>query len=285
MSEIDAEKAEKTDSVRISVDTKSDATKKHTLQITSTNDLRCSYFHVGIQGFSNSIQIFQFVLFVVVVATNPGWKQEVSSGQVALGKAFIFLHFCFNVPTSLCNYTRLRMRLFYSDPSDGFADLLVRQEVGDSVVAATLSNMAALARMTCGLLKSSAILFGYNFTELDGKPDKIMFGKTESTLQKFLRFSGYGLEQMNIFMQILALVCIMNQQTDLVNMVFNFSAILIIAELDEMIIKTFPVREVEVNVPADFKEEHLRFDKSSCEMGEFGYVGLVTSLLFAATSA
>lgn len=279
-----AEEDPKANSNRLSVDTRSDATKKHTLKIESTNDLRCSFFHPGIQGFSNAIQMFQFALFVVVVATNPGFQQETASAQVSLGKAFVFLHFVFNIPTSLSNYTRLRMRLFYKDPSDGFANLLIRQE-NDSMMVAAMANAAALCRLSVGVMKSSAILFGYNFTELDGKPDKLFFGKTESTLQKFLRFSGYGLEQMNITMQIIAIVCIMNRQSDLVNMVFNFGAVLIIAELDEMIVKTFPVREIEVNVPEDFTEEHLRFDKSSCEMGEFGFVGFIAVLLFVATGA
>ena len=74
-------------------------------------------------------------------------------------------------------------------------------------------------------------------------------------------------------------VTITNQQSSLVDIVFNFGAILIIAELVNILMKTFPFKSMKVLVPIDFEPDEVRFDRTSCEMGEFAYSGAFMTFL------
>ena len=248
------------------------------IPIESTNDLRSPYFNIGMQMFSNTVQMFQFAVLVVIILSNETPKLENVNAELVFAQVFIFFYLIFFCPTGLSVYTRVRMQLFYKDKSEGYQAMMLRKE-NNSVISTLCNNFFFCVRATLGLFKSSAILFGYNFSEWSSFAEIKMFGHKETLFERFIRFSGYGLEQMNITLLCVGAVFVSNSQESLVDVVFNFGALMIVAELDELLIKTFPYKSYTVKVPSDFSFDGIVFTRSSCEMGEFAYVGFLMTIL------
>jgi hypothetical protein len=54
-------------------------------------------------------------------------------------------------------------------------------------------------------------------------------------------------------------ISITNAQSNVVDIIFNFGAILIIADLDSILIKTFPIKKIQLLVPSHFEMHDISF--------------------------
>jgi hypothetical protein len=262
-----------------------DSLEEMWFEVTSTNDLRSTYFNIGIQALSNTIQIFQVALFIAIITEvkdDPSGEER--DGAAALGEIFIFFYLCFLCPTEMCNYTKVKMRMYYHDKSDNSASDLVVSKGGSSNFCMSIGrNTLFFLKLCKHCILSSWKLFLFNFREAFCTDDDILFQKKESWMGRFLKFCGYGLEQIVITLMVVSSAVVASSKTNVMDMVVSFSGVLIVSHLDSIIIKTFPIKKVKIMACRQAQEAKLDFTKTSCEMGEFMYVGFI--LMISMSSA
>ena len=259
-------------------------TKKLEFDISSTNDLSYPYFSTGIQCISCGIQCFQAILLLFIIDENHVGSLSNKDIGMRLGQCFIFWYLTMYLPGELCNSLKFKMRLYYYRESDNGDSLILRSTSEKSLKddIKDIMKFAILVIIQC--FKSAFHVYIFCWKELFCPNDDELLQLPVPIHSRWFRLCGVVMEPFNVTLVIIASVFVSNAQTSLINLLFNFSGIIIVAQLDEIMISVLPKYKILVHVPIIFTNERRSFTQISCEQGFMMYVGFVLMCMFIAAA-
>jgi hypothetical protein len=273
-------------------------TKLIEVKTTSTNDLSFPNFKPFFQFVSFQIQLTQMVILVAIILEN---FQRVSFQQnpaVRIGQIFVFIYVSCSSVSGLSALTKAKMRFCVVDDEEG-TDLLGRERQS-KIDAEAKNSDAANGGCCCAgvwanwlfpvyvMLQNGALsfflVFQYTFYETFYPSFEGFLDKEPSALQKCVRVLSAWMEVAVMGLTIVAAVLVTNGQTDLMNILFNFSGIAIVASLDETLASISPSHTFTLSVPDWYPEDNLSFDTASAELVVTVVSGIIAGVNFWCTT-
>lgn len=268
-------------------DTPQDETlrKPLTVKITSTNDLSYPYFTLGMQGVSSMIQLLQIILLSLVInQTHPSVDADPGL-PLRMAQVFIFVYLTFSLTGELSAMQKLKMRLYHYTSAEEGQNLIIRKVDDERTFAEQVCDLFKFEFLVMkNTLISSWTVFLFTWSETLKPGDNLLLRNKTPFLNRYLRWCGIGLEALVLTLTLVASVYVTNAQTTVIDVLFNFTGVLIVASLDEVLLAMVPKFEIPVMVPADFENTEPNFTHVNCEQGMVAYSGFVLLCTFIAST-
>lgn len=259
-------------------------TKIITFKISSTNDLSYPYFSSSFQAISAGIQLFQSFLLILIIAENHTGKLDNTELKMRFGQLFIFWYLTMYLPGELCNSLKFKMRIFYFKESESGDNLILRSKTEKSLKEDLIDSLKFVALVLIQSFKSAFQAWIFTFSELFCPGDDKLLELPVPLHSRYFRLCGVSLEPFNVTLVVIAAVYVSNAQQTLINLLFNFSGIIIVAELDEIMVSVLPKYQIPVRVPVKFENERRSFTQVTVEQGFVMYVGFVLMVAFISSA-
>lgn len=256
-------------------------TKPLEFVISSTNDLSYPCFIFGFQMAANGILLLQFMVLIAIIVENHNSVGKHQTFTIRMGQLFVFIYLLYSSPGGLSITQKVKMRLTHSSHhSDDRASIVMRSESTNaaSILDEAFNGFLFSVNVIKALFWSCYALPKYCICEIFCPKDSEYLGYPTNFLSYLLRLSAVALEGYIVILTIIAAILVMNSQSTLIDILFNFTGVMIVSTLDEVIMSAVPKYKIKLLVPNNFENEDPTATKDSVEIGVLMFSGLVMIL-------